>query len=337
MSTMKKLYIITGANGHLASTIIRYLSRENCLVRGLLLPKESHEDTGSITYFKGDVTEPVSMEEIFSGMDGYEVTVIHAAGLVSIENNITPDLYSVNVNGTRNVISMCRKHQVRRMLYVSSVHAIPEGDGQSVIREINTFSKERVKGGYAITKAEATQSVMDAVNDGLDAVVVHPSGIVGPFDDGRNHIIQLIKTFLDGKLLGSVTGGYDFVDVRDVAKGCIFAADKGRRGDCYILSNQYITISELINYLGVLTGKRVPPCFPLSAIKCLAPVFSWIGKITHKRPLFTRYSLNVLGENAHFSHEKATRELGYSPINIWDSIRDTVRYLRYGEKSIALV
>lgn len=322
---MKQIYIITGANGHLGSTIIRYLSREGCLVRGLLLPSENHEDFGNVTYYEGDITDLESMDAIFSGTGGSEVIVIHTAGLVSIEDKITLDLYDVNVNGTKNVISMCRKYRAKRMLYVSSVHAIAEGDG---------FSIDSVKGGYATTKAVASQAVLDAVSNGLDAVIVLPSGIIGPFDNGRNHLVQLVKRFLERKLPMITTGGYDMVDVRDVAKGCIAAADRGRNGESYILSNQYITIPDLIELSGELSGTRVPCSIPLSYIKVFAPLFEWIGRITHTRPLFTRYSLSVLEEDIRFSHEKATRELGYHPMDIKDSLRDTIDYLLYGEAAL---
>lgn len=322
---MKQIYIITGANGHLGSTIIRYLSREGCLVRGLLLPSENHEDSGNVKYYEGDITDLESMDAIFSGTEGYEVIVIHTAGLVSIEDKITLDLYDVNVNGTKNVISMCRKYRAKRMLYVSSVHAIAEGDG---------FSIDSVKGGYATTKAVASQAVLDAVSKGLDAVIVLPSGIIGPFDNGRNHLVQLVKRFMEKKLPVITTGGYDMVDVRDVAKGCIAAADRGRNGESYILSNQYITIPDLIELSGELAGTRVPCSIPLSYIKAFAPLFEWIGRITHTRPLFTRYSLSVLEEDIRFSHEKATRELGYCPMDIKDSLRDTIDYLLYGEAAL---
>lgn len=322
---MKQIYIITGANGHLGSTIIRYLSRGDCLVRGLLLPSENHEDFGNVTYYEGDITDLESMDAIFSGTGGSEVIVIHTAGLVSIEDKITLDLYDVNVNGTKNVISMCRKYRAKRMLYVSSVHAIAEGDG---------FSIDSVKGGYATTKAVASQAVLDAVSKGLDAVIVLPSGIIGPFDNGRNHLVQLVKRFMEKKLPVITTGGYDMVDVRDVAKGCIAAADRGRNGESYILSNQYITIPDLIELSGELSGTRVPCSIPLSYIKAFAPLFEWIGRITHTRPLFTRYSLSVLEEDIRFSHEKATRELGYHPMDIKDSLRDTIDYLLYGEAAL---
>ncbi len=324
---MGKTYIITGANGHLAQTIIRKLRKKDCEIRGLILPTEYNEDDGNVRYYKGDITRPETMQEIFTGIDYPKTIVIHAAGLITIGNEITSALYNVNVVGTRNMIEVCRKYGVSRLVYVSSVHAISEGDGLRVITETKYFSKDLVEGAYAKTKAEATQAVMEAIDEGMDAVVVHPSGILGPGDDGRNHITQLIQSYMKGKLPGGVTGGYDFVDVRDVADGVIAAAEKGRKGECYILSNRFVPIPDLMKYMQKATGGPKKICFPLSLAKMMAPVFEWAGKVTKKRPLFTRYSLHTMESNGRFSHDKATMELGYSPRDMMDTVSDTINYL----------
>lgn len=324
---MGKTYIITGANGHLAQTIIRKLRKKDCEIRGLILPTEYNEDDGNVRYYKGDITRPETMQEIFTGIDYPKTIVIHAAGLITIGNEITSALYNVNVVGTRNMIEVCRKYGVSRLVYVSSVHAISEGDGLRVITETKYFSKDLVEGAYAKTKAEATQAVMEAIDEGMDAVVVHPSGILGPGDDGRNHITQLIQSYMKGKLPGGVTGGYDFVDVRDVADGVIAAAEKGRKGECYILSNRFVHIPDLMKYMQKATGGPKKICFPLSLAKMMAPVFEWAGKVTKKRPLFTRYSLHTMESNGRFSHDKATMELGYSPRDMMDTVSDTINYL----------
>lgn len=325
---MIRTYIITGANGHVAQTLIRKLQDEDCEIRGLILPSEDNHDTGIVRYYKGDITKPETLNEIFSDLDGASTVVIHAAGLISIGNEITKALFDVNVVGTRNIINACFKFGIGRLVYVSSVHAIDEGDGLHVIKEVTSFSKDRVVGAYAKTKAEASQEVMDAIDRGLDAVIVHPSGILGPGDNGRNHITQLILFYLNGKLPGGVTGGYDFVDVRDVADGIISTAKKGRKGECYILSNRYIPIPDLMKFLQRATGGKRIVCFPLSAAKMMAPLFEWVGEVTHTRPLFTRYSLHTMESNGRFSHDKATMELGYSPRDMMETVRDTVTYLQ---------
>ena len=325
---MDRLYIVTGAAGHLAGTIIKYLKKEDCIIRGLILPSENAADEKNVKYFKGDITKEESLREIFDDTDGYEVFVIHAAGIVSITRGAFQLLHDVNVNGTKNMIHSCMKHNVKRMLYVSSVHAIPATNDMSTIAEVDSFSINKVHGDYARTKAEATQTVMDAVRNGLDAVIVHPSGILGPYDEGNNHMIQLIKLYISGKLPAGVRGGYDFVDVRDVAKGCISAIDKGEKGECYILSNRFFTIKELLDYMRIVVNGKKKICLPLPLAKSSAAFFEWLSKLTRTRALFTRYSLAVLDSNGHFSHDKATMFLGYSPRDMKTTIADTISWLK---------
>lgn len=328
---MKRLYIITGAKGHLASTIIQYLRDEDCLIRGLILPTEEGEDDNQLTYYKGDITMPETLDAIFSDAEHNEVIVIHAAGLISIEDALTPQLYKVNVEGTRNIIDQCLRYRVKRLVYVSSVHAIPETAENATITESASFSPRLVTGAYATTKAEATQAVLEAAQKGLDAVIVHPSGIIGPYDKGNNHIVQLIQMCIARKLPAGVTGGYDFVDVRDVAKGCLQAAEKGKSGNCYIFSNRYFTAKELLGYVRRVIGGSRKPCLPIGLARAFVPIFAWIAKATHTRPLYTKYALQTISSDEHFSHDKATSELGYHPRDMQATIRDTVRWLQ-GQK-----
>ncbi len=325
---MKRLYIITGAKGHLASTIIRYLKDTDCEIRGLILPSEQGIDHECISYFKGDISDIKSMQEIFTNLKGYKVVVIHAAGIISIERKVSPLLNKVNVLGTKNIITLCLEHHVHKLIYVSSVHAIPEKENLAAIEEVSLFSPDKVTGAYAKTKAQASQAVLDAVKQGLNAVIVHPSGIIGPYDTGNNHVVQLIKDYIAGKLPAGVSGGYDFVDVRDVAKGCIATVEKGEKGECYILSNRYCTIKELLEIMRFALSGPKKICIPLWLAKMVAPLFECFAKITKQRPLFTTYALYTLGSNGYFLHDKARKVLGYYPRNIQNTIVDTINWLQ---------
>lgn len=329
------VYIITGAAGHLAGAIIRELVNTNCQIRGLLLPKEIGIPGDNISYITGDVTKPETLDRLFESTDGAETIVIHCAGIVSIQKEVSPAVYSVNVTGTRNIISKCRQYGVRRLVYVSSVHAIPENKGGTV-REVDSFSPDTVEGAYAKTKAEATQAVMDAAKSGLDAVIVHPSGIVGPYDRyGSNHLVQMMSLYLNRRLPVGVHGGYDFVDVRDAAKGVILAAEKGRRGECYILSNRYILLEELMENMRILTGRKFRlPFMPYSLARLLIPVYELYSKITRKRSIYTAYSIKTLADNVDFCHDKATAELGYTTRDFSDTVRDTIAYLQQDTNEI---
>ncbi len=325
---MKQVYIVTGANGHLGSTIMRHLCKQKKQVRGLILPGETGKDDALVQYIHGDVRDEESLQPLFEGLQGEQIVVIHTAGIVDISGEVTRDLYDVNVGGTRNMVRLCLQHGVKRMVYVSSVHAIPETGRWRVLKEVKHFSPARVVGGYAKTKAEATQLVLDAVDQGLDAVVVHPSGILGPYDSTGNHLVQLVSDYIHGKLPACVRGGYDFVDVRDVAAGCIAAAEKGRTGECYILSNRHYEVKDVLQMVKEVEGGRKLPVLPLWMAKAAAPVLGWVARLRHHRPLYTGYSLYTLNSNDRFSHDKATRELGYHPRDLLQTIADTIAWLK---------
>ena len=324
---MKKLFIITGANGHLGGTIVRMLSRKQIQVRGLVFGEKKEQDTENIHYYNGDVRDIDSLRPLFLGCENMETVVIHTAGIIDISNHVSPELYNVNVNGTKNILQLCREYQVKRLVYVSSVHAISEQKRGKVTGEIGERGEvcpDAVIGGYAKTKAEATRAVLKAAEEGLDAVVVQPSGILGPYDRSGNHLVQMVSEYLRGTLPACVKGGYDFVDVRDVAEGCLLAAEKGRKGECYILSDRYCEIREVLEIAGNVSGKKKLPVLPLWMAKMAAPFIQLHARRKKRRPLYTAYSLHVLGTGERFSHRKATEELGYHPRDLRVTIRDMV-------------
>ena len=324
---MEKTYLVTGACGHLGGTLVRLLERTGAQVRGLRLPSEQARARAHVTYYPGDVRDRDSLRPLFRGLADREVVVFHTAAIVDISGEVTPQMRDVNVNGTKNILALCREYGVKRLVYVSSVHAIPEKDGYAVLREVDSFSPQQVTGGYAKTKAEATQAVLDAAAQGLDAVVVHPSGILGPFDGTGNHLVQLVKEYAGGKLPACVKGGYDFVDVRDVAAGCLAAAEKGRSGQCYILSNRHYEVKEVLAMAKTLCHGRRLPVLPMWMAQAAEPLLGWVARVKKQRPLYTKYSLYTLRSNDRFDHGKATAELGYRPRDLRQTVRDTLRWL----------
>lgn len=328
---MKTRYIITGAAGHLGSTILRLLAGGEEGVTGLILPTERPPVTaGNIRYVRGDVREPESLRPLFQDADSSSV-VIHTAGLISIAEKVSPAVRAVNAGGTEAMLRLSREYGVARFLYTSSVHAIPELPKPQVIREVDFFSPEWVTGSYAKTKAEATQLVLDAAAQGFPALVVHPSGIIGPYDTGHNHLIQLVADYLRGKLPLCVKGGYDFVDVRDVAQGCLLAAEKGAQGRCYILSGHYLSILELLAQAGRFAGRKPPKVVPMPLARLAVPAVEGVARLQNRRPLYTRYSLYTLTSNSRFSRARAEAELGYHPCESDETIRDMALWLRQNE------
>ena len=328
---MKKIiYIVTGAAGHLGSTVVRKLLALGKTIRTLVLPHEMHKnDLIGTEIYEGDVCNEESLEPLFATQDGEELIVIHCAGIVSIASGYHKIVYDVNVSGTRNVVDCCIKHHVKKLVYVSSVHAIPEKPKGEIITEISHFDPDQVVGLYAKTKSEATQIVLNAAAKGLDASVVHPSGICGPYDYGRGHITQLFKDYYKGSLTAAVKGGYDFCDVRDVADGIISCVENGKQGECYILSGKYYSIPDILEYFHEITGKKpIKTYLPLWFAKLTAPLAEVYYKILRQPPLYTPYSLYTLETNANFSNEKAKSWLGYHVRPITDTIKDMMNWMK---------
>ena len=327
----KTAYIVTGAAGHLGRTIVHMLNEQGCPVYALCLPGEAHVPAWeNVKIFQGDVRDIGSLIAMFEACAKAfaQVTVIHCAAIVSIASGFSQQVYDVNVGGTKNILSLCEKFAVDKLIYISSVHAIPELPAGETITEVAYFSPDNVVGLYAKTKAEATRCVAEYMSRGYHANVVHPSGIVGPGDFGRGHITQLIIDYYSGKLKVAINGGYDFVDVRDVAAGVLACEKQGKAGEFFILSGRYYKVYELLDLLHNITGKKkIKGVLPLWLAKFTAPLSELYYKILRQPPLFTAYSIYTLNTNGNFSHAKAARELGYTVRPMEETLRDTLAWL----------
>ena len=215
------------------------------------------------------------------------------------------------------------------MVYTSSIHALAEPERATVIDEACPFDPDRVTIEYSKTKARATLAILDGVRRGLDAVIVCPTGVVGPYDFRLSEMARVFVDFARSRVKATIDGAYDFVDVRDVAAGHILALDKGRTGHSYILSGERMIVQELMAVLQDVTGVTAPrwkaPLWAAQAIARLAPLYS---AFTSSRPQFSSDMIATLKSNSFISSEKARREIGYSSRPITESIVDSVRWLR---------
>ena len=322
--------LVTGASGFLGRAVLAALKDKDAkirvLVRGNGTPAVGLPEGVSVVF--GDVCDDASLERFFSGAD--ETTcVIHCAGIVSVASHPGNQIYSVNVGGTNNVLRHCEKRGVGKLVYVSSVHAIPEKPKGTEITENAVFSPDVVRGDYARSKAIATALVFEAANRGLNASVVFPSGIIGPGDVGKGSITNMLLSFLAGKLPVAVKGGYDFVDVRDVANGIVACAEQGLPGHGYILSGEYATIRDILNAAKNALGlKRAVSFLPICFAKMLAPLCERRSLRKKQTLYFTPYAIAVLDSNGRFNHGAAAAAFGYAPRSLQSSIRDTVLWLK---------
>ncbi len=319
------MWLVTGATGHIGNVLVRKLLERGENVRALILPGESRESISGLKVeaFEGDV---LNLDSVFESMRGIK-GIFHLAGVISIMPGPNPFVRKVNVEGTKNILRAASEKKIK-LIYTSSIHAIQRVDASAgVIDESVPYDMNNPYGAYDRSKAEATLEVLNAARSGLEAVVTCPTGVIGPYDFRGSMMGAVIHDAAVAKPTLYVDGAYDFVDVRDVADGLISAAENGKRGESYILSGQKITVRYLLETVREITGKHFFQMkVPFDLAKFAAKFTPAYYRLANETPRFTPYSLEVLQSNSNISHAKATRELGYKPRPIFDSIRDAVKW-----------
>lgn len=336
---MKNIYIITGANGFLGNNIVRLLEKNNeNEIRALVLPNDKIDALKGLKCekFLGDVTKIETLKDIFnideSIKEKTNIYVIHCASIVYLDSKYNERVYQVNVEGTKNIIKKTKEINAK-LIYVSSVHAIEEKLNHEVMDENASFDPDKIVGLYAKTKAETTRYVFNEVkNNNLNACVVFPSGLLGVNDFTNTNMTVLIKKILNEKVPLLTEGGYDFVDVRDVARGVINACTKGKKGEGYILSGEYVTIKKIADLVCEYgKAKPIKKVVSINIVKNIACLFELYYRLRKTTPLFTSYSLYTLNANSNFTNAKAKKDLDYQTRNIKCTIKDLVNEIKSNE------
>ena len=319
------MILVTGATGHLGNVLVRRLNAMGECVRAMVLPNEGLEPLVGLDVecVIGNVLDPDSCRRAMRGVD----TVYHLAGIISIMSGRDELMRRVNVDGAANVAQAALDVGVERLVHVASVHAF-ERIAEGAIDESVPLVPAGDFAAYDATKAEGARAVLQAVERGLDAVIVCPTGVIGPYDYRRSELGKTLLGYARKKLKLSVDGAYDLVDVRDVAHGMVEAAERGRQGEMYILSGNHVRIPKLCDMVERITGHHAAHwVVPFK----LAQGTAWLAegwyRLLKTTPQFTRYSLEVLRSNSNISGAKARSEIGYSARPLSQTISDTVRWL----------
>lgn len=323
------MIVVTGAAGHVGNNLVRALltGARSEQVRCMVLPGESLRPLEGlpVEIVEGDVRSPDSLKRAFQGAD----VVYHLASVIALLPSQYALLEEVNVRGARNVAETCLRCGVRRLVYTSSIHAIAEPPRGVMIDESMPIDPDRTRMLYSKSKARGTLEVLDVAKRGLDAVVICPTGVIGPFDHRPSEMGQLFLDYAAGKMPAYIEGAYDFVDVRDVALGHVSAAEKGKKGELYILSGELVTVRWLMDTLSVLTGVPAPRLrLPVAAASMAAAVSTAWSRLTGRRPLLNKDSLYTLGSNSYVTSGKAKEKLGFAARPVRESIADTLQWFR---------
>ena len=329
---MNRIYLVTGAAGFLGGTVVRQLVEKGEKVRAFVLPGDPAmrfiPREAEIT--EGDLTDPESLERFFSVPEGWESIVLHIASIVTVNTDYSEKVMDVNVGGTKNIIEKCLSHtECKKLVYCSSTGAIPEARKGTSIKETDYFDESRVLGCYSQSKALASQEVLDAIHHrGLNACIVHPSGIMGPEDFAAGETTGTLIKIINGEMPAGIDGSFNLCDVRDLAAGCIAAAEKGRCGECYILANEPVSFRDFCAMVTEESGcKKVGVFLPLWAARLMGSMLEKQAKRKGSKPLMTSFSVYNLARNNTFDSSKAKEELGYTTRSYRETIHDEIQWL----------
>lgn len=314
--------VITGASGFLGAHLARTLKDRGVEVRAADRSRGPALDDVDVEFVEIDVLDPASLRAAFEGQD----RVFHLAAIISIVGDPTGEVWRVNVHGPRNAATVAFECGGGRFVHCSSVHSFDlERCGPS-LDESGLPTTHPDAPAYDRSKRAGEEAVRLVVQKGLDAVVVNPTGIIGPDDRGPSRMGETVLQFMTRKIPVGITGQFDFVDVRDVVEGLIAAGDRGRTGENYLLSGSRLSIRELGMLVERYSGVPVPPLsIPLRLVTPLAPLVMQIEQRT-KKPIFTPDAMHALKYSPVVSHYRAATELGYRSRPIHETVRDTVAW-----------
>lgn len=323
---------VTGATGHLGTVLVdelvgrgelvRYLARTGSRVPSLEeMERADVARAPAVERVDGGLFDRAALDRAFEGAR----TVYHCAGRVSFWPGNDDELHRVNVEGTRSVLAAARAAGVRRFVHTGSVEAFPLAGGEYPVSERHGIDPDTTVLAYGRTKAQGMLDALAAAGDGMEVVVCAPTAFIGPPDYRRSALGAFVLDYLRGRLPAYVDGGFDFVDVRDVADGVVRAGERGASGRVYLLGGEYATIPQIIGMLEDLSGVPRPPLkLPVRAILPFAGIVHLYYRITGKPPRFTRESLGLLSLGVRVDSSRARDELGYAPRPLRETLSDTI-------------
>ncbi|MFD3744149.1 NAD-dependent epimerase/dehydratase family protein [Nocardia sp. NPDC058633] len=315
---------VTGAAGYLGTNLIPLLVERGHEVVAIDRVAPATADP-AVTWVDGDVLGPVSMRAALAGTE----VVYHLVALITLADR--NDLaWQVNTEGVRVTAEAALESGVRRFVHTSSIHAFDQYRSGGHIDENSSRSDDPGLPVYDRSKWSGELALRPVIERGLDAVIVNPTGVFGPVDhpERLSRLNSTVVQAMRGRIPVMIGGGFDLVDVRDVAHGLILAGEKGRTGENYLLGGEMTTMMDFCRMAAARTGAKGPRfAIPAKALGALLPVIEPIGK-RFGSDILSKAALGAVISAPVVDHGKAERELGYRPRPTVESVNDLVDFLR---------
>jgi dihydroflavonol-4-reductase len=317
--------LVTGATGFVGSNVVRELLDGGRTVRVLARPGSDRRAlTGiEVDVSEGDLRDRRSLERAVAGVR----EVYHVAADYRLWALNPADLFTTNVEGTRAILRASAEAGVGRIVYTSTVGTLglPKNDHPGT--EDTPVSLAEMVGPYKASKFLAEQVALDLARRGAPIVIVNPSAPVGPWDVKPTPTGQMIVDFLRGRMFGTLDTGLNLVHVRDVARGHLLAAERGRVGEKYILGCRNVSLGQIFEMLAELTGRpaprmRVPYAVAWTGALCMEAT----ARLTRRAPRVSLTAVRMARKRMYFSADKAVRELRLPQTDVRVALRDAVEW-----------
>ena len=319
---------VTGATGFLGSHVARQLLARSADLRLLVRQTSRLDNIADLgaDHVVGDLRDPDSLRK---GMSGCEF-VFHVAADYRLWALNRQELYDSNVEGTRNVLSAARDSGVRRVIYTSSVATMGFGNNGRLTDEKSPVTLSNMIGDYKRSKFMAERLVIEAGQSGQNVVMVNPTTPVGERDIKPTPSGQIVVDFLRRKFPAYVDTGLNLVDVVDCAEGHLLAMEKAQPGERYILGGENLTLKQILDKLGAITGLSSPKVKLPYAVALATGVVDTlvVGKMLKREPRVTIDAVRMGRKKMFVTSVKAERELGWMPGPVDDALRRAVEWFR---------
>lgn len=319
------LTLVTGGTGFVGAAVVRLLLSEGHTVRALARRGSDLQnlDGLDVDLALGDLLDQESLRRACKGCR----RLYHVGAHYSLWEPSPEVFYRVNVDGTRNLLQAALEAGVERVVYTSTVGALGHRENGSPADEETPVSLDQMIGHYKRSKFLAEEEARGAARRGLPVVIVNPSTPVGPRDVKPTPTGRIIVDFLNRRMPAYIDTGLNFIDVDDVARGHLLAAERGRIGERYILGQSNLTLQELFAVLGRI-AKLPPPSIrlPYRLIVPLAYANHWLSGVTKTPPRIPLEGVKMARRRMFFDASKAVRELGLPQSPIEQALEGAVRW-----------
>lgn len=313
------LTVVTGASGFLGGALVRALLAEERQVRAVDLRRGPGLAGLDVEWMPADVLDISSLEASFQGAE----IVFHLAAVISVTGDPTGQVWAVNVDGPRNVAEAALHAGVHRLVHCSSVHAYDLEAGEHRVTETSPRATAAGLPVYDRSKAAGEAALRQMIDRGLDAVIVNPTGVIGPYDFAPSRMGSVFLALFRRRLPALIDGGFDWVDVRDVASSMLAAEAQGRRGENYLLPGHHLSLPELAAAAEQVSGVPKPTfSVPMRFARLWSPLADMVSRRSANPLWYTTESLHALRFDPAVSGAKAQAELGHRPRPFDDTARD---------------